>query len=281
MSQNEPGVSGAAQGPGDAPGGRARGDPPGGGGADPRSDPRADPLVDPRTDPWADPGRLIAEQTRIGRLHPPPWSPPDGPLLAAGCFVAFARGEAGPGRAGDRAWVGAVLVDDACTVQAIVVREGRAGAAYEPGLLGLREGPMLLDALRALPVAPDVVLVDATGRDHPRRAGLALHLGAVLDWPSVGVTHRLLVHRHEPPPALAARGERLPVLLDGETVAMWVCSATGARPLVAHAGWRADAATAAEVVLRTTPGPARTPEPLRRARQVAREARSAAMTRAR
>src|SRR4029453_17576075 len=69
---------------------------------------------------------------------------------------------------------------------------GRAGPPYEPGLLALREGALLEGAVRALGHPPDVLLVDATGRDHPRRAGLALHLGAMLELPTIGVTHRLL-----------------------------------------------------------------------------------------
>jgi len=118
-----------------------------------------------------------------------------------------------------------------------------------------------------------VLLVDATGRDHPRRAGLALHLGAVLGVPSIGVTHRPLVARGEPP-SLGERGRSSPVFLDDEEVARWVCTRTGVRPVVAHAGWRTSPDVAAEVVLRFASG-ARTPEPLRLARCCAREARSA------
>jgi deoxyribonuclease V len=54
-----------------------------------------------------------------------------------------------------------------------VVVSGEAGAPYLPGLLALREGALLEAAVRALPRPPEVLLVDATGRDHPRRAGLA------------------------------------------------------------------------------------------------------------
>src|SRR5436305_1869658 len=76
---------------------------------------------------------------------------------------------------------------------------GPAGAAYEPGLLALRAGRLLEDAVRRLPRSPDVLLVNATGRDHPRRAGLALQLGAVLGVPTVGVTHRPLLAAGEWP----------------------------------------------------------------------------------
>lgn len=147
---------------------------------------------------------------------------------------------------------------------------GRAGAPYEQGLLALREGALLETAVRALPERPDVLLVDATGSDHPRRAGLALHLGAVLGMPTVGVTHRPLIAEGEWP--ADERGARSPLLLGGELVGYWVRTKAGTRPLAAHAAWRTDSETAAEVVLSASQ--ARTPEPLRRARRRAREARA-------
>jgi deoxyribonuclease V len=63
---------------------------------------------------------------------------------------------------------------------------GPAGGQYLPTLLALREGSLLEQAVRVLPTAPEVLIVNATGRDHPRRADLALHLGAVLGLPMVG-----------------------------------------------------------------------------------------------
>ena len=70
---------------------------------------------------------------------------------------------------------------------------GTAGAPYVPGLMALRLGPLMEEALRAVSGLPDVLLLDATAHDHPRGAGLALHLGAELDIPTIGVTHRPLV----------------------------------------------------------------------------------------
>lgn len=215
---------------------------------------------------------LAAEQTRLAALTPEPWRPPDRPLLVAAAFVAFARGEQGPGHPGDRAVVGAVLLYGSRVLTEAVV-PGVAGASYVPGLLALREGPMLAAALAALPGAPDVLLVDATGRDHPRRAGLALHVGAALSLPSVGVTHRPL--RATGPDPGQAPGSTSPLSLDDDDVARWVRTARGVRPVVAHAGWRTDAEVASAVVGRCAAGH-RTPEPLRQARRVAREARAAA-----
>jgi deoxyribonuclease V len=220
----------------------------------------------------ADAGSLIEEQQRLAASTPPPWRVEAAEPTIGGCFVAFWPGEAGPGQAGDRAWVGAVVMSGGRLVAEVVV-PGVAGAAYEAGLLALREGPMLSAAVRALGVPLDVLLVDATGRDHPRRAGLALHLGAVLDVPTVGVTHRpLLATGPEPGPASAATS---PLLLDGAEVGRWVRTRAGVRPVVAHAAWRCDVDVAVGIVVRSVER-ARTPEPLRLARQAARTARGGA-----
>ncbi len=148
---------------------------------------------------------------------------------------------------------------------------GSAGAGYEAGLLALREGRLLEAAVRALGALPDVLLVNATGRDHPRRAGLALHLGAVLGVPTIGVTHRPLVSEGEPPGE--ERRARSELLLGGEPVGYLLRTRAGTRPLAVHAAWRTDPDTAAEVVLALTRA-ARTPEPLRLAREAARSARA-------
>jgi deoxyribonuclease V len=136
----------------------------------------------------------------------------------------------------------------------------------------LREGPVLEAAVRALSVAPDVLLVDATGRDHPRRAGLALQLGSILALPTVGVTHRpLLAEGVWPDDTRAARS---PLLLGQERVGAWLRTRPGTRPVAVHAGWRTDVEVAVEVVLTATDRH-RTPEPLRQARRLARSAREA------
>jgi deoxyribonuclease V len=157
-------------------------------------------------------------------------------------------------------------------VVAARVAEGPAAAPYVPALLVLREGPLLAAAVQQLGRAPDVLLLAATGRDHPRRAGLALHLGAVLGLPTVGVTDVPLLARGPGPGPRP--GDTAPLLLDGEEVARWVRTAAGVRPVVASAAWRTTAATAAGVVLAASTG-VRTPQPLREARRLAREARAA------
>jgi deoxyribonuclease V len=217
---------------------------------------------------------LESEQRRLSSVKPELWHPRPGPIVAGGLFVAFARGEQGPGHAGDRAHVGAAATSDTTELVRVTV-EGRAGAAYVPGLLAAREGAMLEAGIRALQAAGvtlDVLLIDATGRDHPRGVGLALHIGAVVDIPTVGVTHRpLLASGPEPDDRAGASTE---LVLAGAVVGRWLRTQQGVRPIAVHAAWRTDDRTAVEVVQRVTAA-ARTPEPLRVARMAAREARSA------
>jgi deoxyribonuclease V len=138
-------------------------------------------------------------------------------------------------------------------------------------MLALREGALLEAAVRALPRLPEVLLVDASGRDHPRRAGLALHLGAVLEVPTVGVTHRPLLAKGEWPED--EHGATSPLVLEGELVGYWLRTRAGRRPLAIHAAWRTDPDAAVAVIFAAT-GTARTPAPLREARRAARTARA-------
>lgn len=213
---------------------------------------------------------LEREQRRLANLSPSLWRP-TGRTTIAGCFVCFPRGGGGSGAKGDRAWAAAVAMNASRVVAESVV-EGVAAAGYQPGLLALREGPLLERAVRALRARPDVVLVDATGRDHPRRAGLALQLGAVLDLPTVGVTHRPLTAEGDWPAETHA-GATSPLVLDGEVAGLWLRTRPRVRPLAVHPGWRTDARVASDIVLSEI-GRARMPEPLRAARRLARMARA-------
>jgi deoxyribonuclease V len=199
-----------------------------------------------------------------------PWHPASPTPTIGAAVVIFPRGQTGSGARGDPAWAAAaVLRGQRVLAQSTVA--GEAAGPYIPGLLALREGPCLEAAVRALVVAPDVLLVDATGADHPRRAGLALQLGAVTGLPTVGVTHRPLLARDAWP--RDARGAHSPLTLDGACVGAWVRTRAGARPLAVHAGWRTTLDVAVEVVLSCATGH-RTPEPFRHARTLARVARA-------
>lgn len=215
---------------------------------------------------------LTEVQRALAQAAAEQWRPADGEPLVGGCWVCFPRALSGPGNTGDAAWAAAVVMRGS-TVLDREVRRGVAGAPYRPGLLALRIGRLTDATMRALTVSPEVVLLDATAHDHPRGAGLALHLGVELGLPTVGVTHRPLLARGEWPDD--RRGATSPLRLGDDVVACWVRTRPGVRPLVVHPGWRVDLPTAVDVVLGAT-GRHRTPEPLRRARCLARSARGAA-----
>jgi deoxyribonuclease V len=212
---------------------------------------------------------LIQLQQALGELTPERWQPPTTLPRIGACFVCFERVH-GAGAAGDRGFTGAAVTYRR-RLLAGVTSSGPAGGPYLPALLALREGPLLEQAVHALPITPEVLVVNATGRDHPRRAGLALHLGAVLGLPTVGVTTRPLVAQGAWP--TDARGATAPLLVGGEVIGCWVRTRAGAKPVAVHAAWQTDAQAAVHIVLAATRG-ARTPEPLRRARTLARTRRA-------
>lgn len=137
---------------------------------------------------------------------------------------------------------------------------------YIPGLLAFREGPAVLAALERLRGQPDVLLFDAQGLAHPRRMGLATHLGILLDVPSIGCAKSRLWGEHEEPPP--SRGSWVP-LWDGEEVIGAVLrTQDGVQPVYVSIGHRIDLETAIELVLACAPS-FRLPEPLRWAHRVA------------
>jgi deoxyribonuclease V len=212
---------------------------------------------------------LIQLQHALGELTPQHWQPPATLVRIGACFVCFEHLH-GAGATGDQGFAGAAVTQRRQLLAGVSV-SGPAGGPYQPALLALREGPLLEQAVRVLPIPPEVLVVNATGRDHPRRAGLALHLGAVLGLPTVGVTTRPLVAEGAWPVEQRAATARL--LLGGEVVGYWVRTRAGAKPVAVHAAWQIDAQDAVQVVLAATRR-ARTPEPLRRARTLARTRRA-------
>ena len=185
-------------------------------------------------------------------------------------FAAPDRGLEGAGTDHDRAWAAAVVFEGGRALEASVM-EGFFTASYAPGYLALRQLPLLTAAVRALRTPIDVLLVNATGGDHPRGAGLALHVGHDLRLPSIGVTDRPLVAEGVAPAARA--GARAELRVEGRLAGYRLRVRADARPICVSEGWRTDAETAATVVLATCAGE-RTPAPLREARRLARAARS-------
>ena len=140
---------------------------------------------------------------------------------------------------------------------------------YVPGLLSFREAPAILAALRKVRAAPDVFLFDGQGLAHPRRFGLACHVGLILDRPSLGCAKSLLVGSFEAP--AKARGAKTPLVHHGETVGTVVRTRDGVNPVYVSVGHRLSLAAATEVTLACCTR-YRLPEPTRLAdKLVARE----------
>jgi deoxyribonuclease V len=140
--------------------------------------------------------------------------------------------------------------------------QGRARFPYVPGYLSFRELPTLLAAFSRLRVRPDVVLCDAHGRAHPRRFGLACHLGVALDLPSVGCAKSPLVGSWR---ALGPRHGARAALRDGsERIGEVLRTREGVKPVFVSVGHRTTLADARRLVLACSRG-CRIPEPLRAA----------------
>ncbi|HHS98558.1 MAG TPA: deoxyribonuclease V [Chloroflexi bacterium] len=137
---------------------------------------------------------------------------------------------------------------------------------YIPGLLAFREGPVVLDAMAKLRQRPDLVIFDAHGLSHPRRMGLATHLGLLLDLPSIGCAKSRLCGEHEEPPP--ERGGWVPLFDGEEIIGAVVRTRTGVHPVYVSVGHRVDLESAVHWVLRCCTR-YRLPEPTRWAHRVA------------
>lgn len=137
---------------------------------------------------------------------------------------------------------------------------------YVPGLLAFREGPGVLAALDNLTTWPDLFVFDAQGLAHPRRLGLAAHMGVILDWPSIGCAKSRLVGEHDEPGNVP--GDWVPLLDRGEIIGAVVRSRAGVKPLYISVGHNVDLKTAIGFVLQCTRR-YRLPETTRLAHKVA------------
>lgn len=144
---------------------------------------------------------------------------------------------------------------------------------YVPGYLGFREAPALIAAWQVLPDKPDLLFVDGHGRAHPRRCGIATHLGVLLDVATIGVAKSLLCGALAAPLGEAA-GSSVAVVDRGEVVAVALRTRRGATPIYVGTGHRVALATAVEWVGRVGDG-RRLPLPIRAAHDAANAARRA------
>jgi deoxyribonuclease V len=190
----------------------------------------------------------------------PPWR------TIAGADVSFDRG-------GEELYAAVVVLD--AETSRVIERVGVSGPAafpYIPGLLSFREAPALIEAFARLRTTPDVVMCDGQGTAHPRRLGIASHLGLWLEIPTIGCAKSRLCGRYrEPGPD---RGDRSPLIDRGETIGSVVRSKPRTNPLFVSPGHLCDLESAVRVVLDTS-GRYRIPTPTRLAHAYVNEVRKA------
>jgi deoxyribonuclease V len=156
----------------------------------------------------------------------------------------------------------AVVVVERGTLN-VVERAGIAAPAafpYVPGLLSFREIPAVIEAFRLLKTTPDIVLVDGHGIAHPRRIGIASHLGLWLDRPTIGCAKSRLCGKFDPPGP--DRGDRSPLMDKGEVIGAVLRTKDRVNPLFVSTGHLCDLESCVELVLSLTgkyrlPGPTR------------------------
>lgn len=137
---------------------------------------------------------------------------------------------------------------------------------YVPGLLSLREAPLILAACEKLAVAPDLVIVDGQGIAHPRRLGLASHLGLWLGVPTIGCAKSRLTGKHAVPDL--AMGSNAELWDNGEVIGAVVRTCAGVKPVYVSIGHLIDLPSAIKWVLNCCRG-YRLPEPTRLAHMAA------------
>ncbi|GGL18436.1 endonuclease V [Sphaerisporangium melleum] len=165
--------------------------------------------------------------------------------------------------------IAAVVVLDAATleVQDVVVHEDRPRFPYLPGLFSFRELPPLLAALEKLDHLPDLLMCDGHGLAHPRRFGLACHLGVTTRIPTIGVAKQALIGEYaEPGPR---RGDRSPLTDKGEVLGTVLRTADHVKPVFVSIGHMISLEDACQVTLNSTPR-YRISEPIRLADQASR-----------
>ena len=180
------------------------------------------------------------------------------PLFVAGADVSYK---------GDVARAVFVIMRDLQPVEQVVVDES-VPFPYIPGLLSFREIPPLLSAWKRVKTKPDVIIVDGQGIAHPRRFGIASHLGLVLGVPTIGCAKSRLCGEHDEPGA--KRGSWSKLTHKGELIGAALRTRDGCNVVYVSTGHRVSLESAISVVLACAPR-YRLPEPQRRADQLTKQ----------
>ena len=176
------------------------------------------------------------------------------PRFIAGVDISIKKNE--------RLATGAVVVLDYPELKVVEtkVAKGNLDFPYIPGLLSFRESPLILAICEGLTVKPDIILVDGQGIAHPRRLGLASHLGLILDTPTIGCAKSRLCGQHHEPGLEA--GSYAEISDRGEVIGAALRTRLRVKPIYVSIGHKIDLETAIDWVMKCCCG-YRLPEPTR------------------
>jgi deoxyribonuclease V len=209
--------------------------------------------------PWdVDPGEAIKIQLELkARVREEPL--PESPRLIAGIDMSV-RGDVVQAAVVVLTYPSLELIEESTW-------RGPVQFPYIPGLLSFREIPPILHALQSLNTAPDLLMTDSQGRAHPRRLGLASHLGVLLDLPTIGVAKSRLVGYHSSVPE--HKGAWVPLVDKDETIGAVVRTRKGVKPVYVSVGHRITLQEAIALTLACTTR-YKLPEPTRLAHLLSR-----------
>jgi len=176
------------------------------------------------------------------------------PRLVAGIDISS------PDAHGEARGAVVVLSYPELSIVEIEIAQGKITMPYIPGLLSFRESPLILDACEKLSNIPDLVLIDGQGIAHPRRLGLASHVGLFLGLPTIGCAKSILCGQH--PPLAEEAGSQAELLDNGEIIGAALRTKSRVRPIYVSVGHKIDLTSALQWVINCCHG-YRLPEPTR------------------
>lgn len=186
------------------------------------------------------------------------------PILVAGADVSYTRGS-------DLFFSSVVILKTPdMTILESANAEAEVDFPYIPGLLSFREAPVLMKAFEKIKNTPDVVMFDGQGIAHPRKIGIASHIGLLLNLPSIGCAKHNLIGDYEPVGTEA--GNHTPIVFNGDIVGAVLRTKNNVSPVFVSPGYKMDVPSAIDIVMKTCRG-YRLPEPTRQAHILVNKAR--------
>ncbi|MGD0572739.1 MAG: deoxyribonuclease V [Sedimentisphaerales bacterium] len=188
------------------------------------------------------------------------------PTIIVGLDCAFSK-------EGKRIFAAAIVIDTSdFSVIETTTASRKVVFPYIPGLLSFREAPVCIDAIEKLKTTPDVFIVDGQGIAHPRRLGIASHIGLLIDKPTIGCAKSRLIGTFEEPGS--KKGSRNPLVDSGEEIGAVLRTRTDVKPVYVSVGHKCTLDDAISIVLGCTTK-YRLPEPSRLAHQLVGQAKLA------